>query len=341
MKKAVKVLFGGILLLCLLLGQMPALSQAADTKELRLICEEGYTKVENMLWRLFRIGESRDGQFVLTGQFAGYPVDMKHLTEKNVGAAAMALESFAVGDEIPEADRGYTDKNGTVSFKNLEPGLYLVIPSEVSVDIDTYYSSPVIVEMTADDDRSILPKVYVTGSLSGSGRQFTVKKVWKDTDKTASVRPVSVTVDLYKNGTKDRTVTLDAGSKWEYTWETEDTKEVWRVVERDIPAGYTVLIEYNTTQYLIENTFGDGDDLIVTDTNTETTVTTIAETTASTAEATVTTAAQTDEGGDTTTVTDLPQTGQPWVPVYGLAGGGIVLILAGLLLKGRANRDEE
>jgi hypothetical protein len=84
MRKAIKALCSGILVLCLLIVQIPVAVQGADTKELCLICEEGSTRVEKMLWRLFRIGERQDGEFVLTGQFADYPVDMKHISESNI-----------------------------------------------------------------------------------------------------------------------------------------------------------------------------------------------------------------------------------------------------------------
>ena len=41
-------------------------ANADADKELRLICEEGTTQVENMHWSLYSIGERSDETYVLT-----------------------------------------------------------------------------------------------------------------------------------------------------------------------------------------------------------------------------------------------------------------------------------
>ena len=75
----------------LLVLYIPA-AASADNSSVSLICESGSKAVADMHWSIYRIGERIDNEFVLTGDFAEYPVDLTDLSEENIGIVAKSLE---------------------------------------------------------------------------------------------------------------------------------------------------------------------------------------------------------------------------------------------------------
>ena len=85
----------------------------------------------------------------------------------------------------------------------------------------------------------------VTNSRTPGKTSVTVTKAWDDADDQDGIRPASVKVQLYANGTASGDpVTLDEGHRWTHTWTGLFQKEggqdvVYTVRELDAPAGYT------------------------------------------------------------------------------------------------------
>ena len=319
LRKNISAILSLIIIFTALTFCLPAV-HAEGSNELILTCKDGDLKVSRMLWQIYRIGERQDNGFVLTGQFSGYPVDMKNLTEENIGETAQVLESFVIGDSLTEYAHGKTDENGVVRFSDIEPGLYLAVPNQLHIGYDTYYSLPLIAEVNGNE-KAVFPKIYVMSTLSGTDARYTVKKVWIDHDNEYESRPVDITVDIYNNGENFDTVTLNESNGWEYSWDARDMSPGWKVVERNIPRDYTVLIDSAQTQFLIKNSFAGTSS--ITTTPSASTITA----------ASSTTSAASGSG--------LPQTGQPWMPVYILAAGGIGFIFLGLFLKLREDKHEK
>lgn len=329
-------------LLCILMlsASVIPFSHAAGTKSsVTLVCEQESVKVPGMNWKIYRVGEQRGGRFVLTGEFGNYPVDMGNLDTDTVRGIAQALESFIVGDRIKADADGFTDSSGTVVFDGLDKGLYLAVAKRVRIEPSVYMATPLLFEIKEDGSaEEAFPKIYSTITLDGEVGSYTVKKVWADNDDSYEARPVNVTVDLFKDGELYDTVVLDETTNWEYRWNTLDLDSEWRVVERNIPVKYAVLVDYNSKQFLIKNSYapdliiGGGDYKVTTTTTTTSTVTTStgSNTTTSASSTTVTTAKS----------SGLPQTGQLWWPVIPLALGGITLICIGLVSK-QKNKDHE
>ena len=147
-----------------------------------------------------------------------------------------------------------------------------------------------------------------------------------DNDDAYEARPVSVTVDLFKDGYLYDTVFLDEASDWQYCWDELDTNAEWRVVERNIPEKYTVLADYNSRQFVIRNSFvTDGGEY------TETTADSVVTSTINTTTSIVTT---------TATNSELPQTGQLWWPLLPLVLSGMTFICIGML-SGKKNKEDE
>ena len=63
LKKVFAAFFSFLSISLLLTVSLPVASYADDEKELRLICDTGYTQVENMLWKVYHIGERKNNEF--------------------------------------------------------------------------------------------------------------------------------------------------------------------------------------------------------------------------------------------------------------------------------------
>lgn len=315
LKKALSAIMG-MALTFIMITAVFSVSVGADIqRELRLICKKESKQIENMHWNIYRIGEKQGNRFVLIGDFADYPIDFSDINEDNIGSVAQTLESFVIRDAVTPLAGGYTDADGTVSFSGLKSGIYLAIADKIRVGMLDYRAAPLLAEIT-DSGESVFPKIYESIVASSGSVSYTVKKVWLDNDNSENVRPESITVDLYGDGTIADTVTLDESNGWMHEWSELDSETEWRIVERDIPKRYSVLISGDSNQFLIENTL---DDYTVTTTTTTTT--------------TITTTAGRDY--------DIPQTGQLWWPVFILSFGGLMFIVTGLLIRRKTDKNEK
>lgn len=81
---------------------------------------------------------------------------------------------------------------------------------------------------------------------------LTVVKAW-DGDNSAN-RPDSVTLQLYNGAEEMDTITLTAADNWTYTWDDLAADGQWRVVEIDIPVGYTPVYSNSNGVITITNT---------------------------------------------------------------------------------------
>ena len=71
----------------------------------------------------------------------------------------------------------------------------------------------------------------------GEPVKLTVNKIWNDSDE--GNRPDSVTVQLYNGAEGIETVHLGEWNNWSYTWDNLSPQGDWKVVEVNIPKGYT------------------------------------------------------------------------------------------------------
>ena len=321
-KRFALTLIAGLLLLLPVQyrGQKAA---AADDKTITLICRQDETVLSGMEWSLYRVGV-RDGSAVqFVPALSGYSIDLGDLSSESVDAAAKTIEGYVIAAGVSPLAQGSTDTAGELAFGGLDNGLYLAAGRNLQVGNTCYVPSTLLIEVNNTDaslDYDAYPKFYYT-DVSGQQKMYTVKKVWIDNDDQAQKRPADLTIDLYKGGVLSDTVILNAGNSWEYTWSAEDDGTEWRVVEREVPAEYTVVIDYNSSQFLIKNSYNPPE----TTTTAGTTVTTVT----------------TSEPPVTTTAPKLVQTGQLWWPVLPLSLGGVILIGAGISMRAGKKKDEE
>ena len=349
---------------------------ADGNKSITLECYRDDVILDNMKWRIFRVGERTNKGFVLTGDFSGCHVDLEDMSAENIIIAGQTIESYLLEKQIAPLAEGYSDTNGRLVFDKLSKGLYLAVGFPVKRPPFTYEPSPLLLEVRDDAENftyDAYPKM-IRATLAEGARGYMVKKVWLDDSDLFEARPAYVTVDLFRDGELFDTVTLSEANNWQHRWYSLDTEYQWRVAERTVPVNYEMRVEHNTSQFLIKNrhnTISDWGEVTgiprtttsVSVTKTTTTMTTVSNVTSvtggdisqttfppsiSSATALVSTATSittaamkttTTASKDDTSKEDLPQTGQLWWPVLPLAVGGALLVFIGFLL--RSGKDDE
>ena len=86
--------------------------------------------------------------------------------------------------------------------------------------------------------------------------QLKVLKLWKG-DEGRTDRPQSIEVDIFCNGTIFKTVTLSKENNWCYQWTAKANGASWKVVEQNVPDGYTMTVEQKDTTFTITNSRRD------------------------------------------------------------------------------------
>ena len=238
---------------CLLL---PA--TAEDTRSnLTLICRSDPVTLSGMQWNLYRVGaRSADGSYQLEGDFAGDPVSMELTTASEMQTAADTLENYAVLEQRQPQSTDKTDDSGSVTFGELEKGLYLLAGKMVVSGDKRYIPSPVLVEIAGKPEEMNLlayPKFQVRKLPTSDTIQYTVRKVWKNDESQPQDRTAFIDVGLYQDGTLTDTVRLDESNGWTYHWSADALADC-RILEMDVPKGYTVVYRGNETQFLMINT---------------------------------------------------------------------------------------
>lgn len=293
------------LLFCVMLLQQTVF--AADPEQTGSI-RLNYSAVDNAEFKVYRAGEITDNwEFVLTGAFQDIPADLNDLDTEAMTELSETLAAYAAADGIEPDYLGRTDENGQVVFEGLTKGLYLIIGESVIWDGMRYDPVPFLLTVPSQDAEGTwnyqteADVKYETSVPEKEETEYKVVKYWVG-DGSGNARPVQITVDILRDGVLYDTQTLNAENNWSYSWTAEDNGSVWQVVEREIPDHYTVKVEKNKTMFLLTNTYT----------------------------------------GDTPE--EVPKTGDssvPLLPVTLLSLSGMVLILAGLAVRGRREKDDE
>lgn len=244
---------------CLIFTQQKEISaaEAGRTGSIHLY----YSPAEGTKFSVYRAGDiTENWEFVLTGAFQDIPADLNDLDTEKMTKLAGTLGDFAEANHTEPDFVKPTDADGEVLFENLEKGVYLVIGESVIRDGVKYDPVPFLLTVPSLNDegewvyQAEAEVKYETSVPTGEEVEYKVTKHWADSGNDKK-RPSAVTVDILKNGELYTTQTLSAENNWSYSWKAEDDGSVWTVVEREIPDGYTVLIEKNQTSFIVTNTY--------------------------------------------------------------------------------------
>lgn len=250
-----------------------------------------------------------DLEFELTGDFAKYPVKVNGLDAEGYRLLAETLETYVLKDGIKAYDKTTVNENGVAEFpatkEVMEQGLYLVISQKYIDENQNFTYAPILICLPNRDvdgnwvyDETIYPK----DAPEDEKTSIKVVKIWKGNDDK---RPEKIEVELLKDGKVFDTVILNEENNWRYEWKLLE-KGNWKVAEKDVPEGYTVIVSEEQTGYVIINTYEEPP-----------------------------TTPPTPPTPPTTPPGKNPQTGVLWWPVPILAGVGMVLFMIGWVKRRR------
>ena len=213
--------------------------------------------------KLYKIADvSADYQYTLTSSFEKSNLILNGIqTVGEWNVIRSTLETFILANEVAADFNAVTDFEGKASFDALKPGLYLAIKERIIKDETTYvFDSALIALPGLSADGLWQYQVDVTSkseiippSEDDEEIELKVLKLWKG-DSGSSARPTTIEVEIFRNSISYQTVTLSEDNHWTYTWSAKDDSSDWKVVERNIPTGYTITIEERETSFVLTNT---------------------------------------------------------------------------------------
>ena len=256
-----------ICLLMILSVSVSARSEVDVDKSSSLVLSYKYNDIafESIEISIYHVADfTISGEFVLRGDFASYPIDVKTVkTQLEWNKIASTLDAYTKADKLVPTAKATTDKDGNAVFSNLKVGLYLVIGcraeyAEGYCDYNTFLISVPGLDENEEWIYDVVAKPKISHhEITGKDIEYTVTKLWKDTGYEEK-RPKSVEVAIYKDGQKVETITLNKENNWTYTWKAKDDGSRWTTVESKVPEGYYVTFETNGNTFIITNTY-DGE----------------------------------------------------------------------------------
>lgn len=266
-----KRIFSSLFAICLVLLLLPLQVYAVNPIDVSRPCslrvEYSYDQqaFPGQKIALYRVADCfADGTWELSGDFAGDPVNIHGITSQTEWRQATStLLSYAAADQRTPFREGVTDSAGQILFENLTAGMYL-IPGVLAESSDGNYQFEaflVVLPHPAQEgdhlyDVTSKPKCSHS-TPTPETRRYTLVKHWKDTGYESS-RPESVTVDILNNGQVVMTQQLTRDNNWSFSWDVLDDGSIWQVVERNVPAGYTVTATREGNTFLLTNTRSGG-----------------------------------------------------------------------------------
>ena len=222
------------------------------------------TAFPGQLVNLYKIADvSADFQYTPTTDFASAGLALNGIqTTGEWNVIRTTLESHILAEGLKPDLSTTTNHDGTACFDALKPGLYLAVADIAVLDSWVYSFDAALIalpglgtdglwqyQVSATAKYQAIPPVIPDDVL-----QLKVIKLWKG-DENQTSRPRSIEVEIFCNGVSFQLATLSADNNWSYTWAVPDDGASWKVVERNIPAGYTVTVEERNTTFVLTNTF--------------------------------------------------------------------------------------
>ncbi len=265
--------------------------------------------IEGAEFRIYKVG-SYDDQYNFTPSeaFADYEVDYETET------FGETLKYYVNRDDVTPLETAETGADGTIKFKNLEKGYYLILSDTIRKDGKKYVTLPVTVNIPGKDtedgpaawDRHVYAKYSVVDEDQDTV-DIKAQKIWDDGEGTS--RPTSIVVQLTRDGEVYNEAELNKENNWYAEWKDLDADYDWGVTEKGVPDDYKVSIsaEDDGKTFVITNKYkkpGDDDD----------------------------NPPPPDHHKNPKDKDRLPQTGQLWWPVCLLISLGMLSIIVGMKL---------
>ena len=221
---------------------------------------------------LYRVADWDGGAFTLRDEYAdadfgtdargwdGLMDDLKDgkASAEQFQAAANTLDAYVRAEGIEATQTGTIYGLGA-SFSGVDKGLYPVVYDRFEDAVKTCGSSASLVSVPSNENGELVSdvKAYSKSSCEATPEspettRVDVTKVWKG--DTQQARPGSIQVQLIRDGEVYDTATLAAGNNWKHSWSGLDASHDWLVREKNVPEGYVVAVERDSTDVTITNT---------------------------------------------------------------------------------------
>lgn len=206
---------------------------------------------------LYRIAEfSEQGEFTYTSEYSSLKTDISHADQEDWKALDAELSAY-ISQNAPSAVSVLTTgEDGKCTYSGLERGLYYILGKPVPVDGWVYTPMPILVALpnrtSAEGEWEYHVDVSPKYSRETEKIDLRVKKVWADS-AAGDKRPVSVTVDLLRDGEVFDTVVLESKNNWEHIWAELEAKYTWSVEEKAV-SGYSTQVRREGNTFFITNT---------------------------------------------------------------------------------------
>ena len=165
-------------------------------------------------------------------------------------ALAAKLDAYVKERSFP-VTKLVTDAQGNVTFTNLALGTYFIQQSNTVPGYAPCTSFLVTVPNHNADgyvyDVNASPKTEITKLTD-----ITIKKVWNT--GTSAKAADSVTVQLLKDDVVMETATLNAQNKWQVTYKDMPESDGYRIVEVNVPRGFTATYSQKGYEFTVTNT---------------------------------------------------------------------------------------
>ena len=263
-------------LLCVCLCLLPCSAQAVSTADaiepitMERACSLTLSYVSNgaafadVPVNLYQIAEvSADLQYTLTPPFQTTGLVLNGIqSAEEWNTVRSTLKACILVNDIAADFTGRTDPAGQICFEPLQPGLYLTLAGRGEQNGLSGSFGPALIAVPGlGSDGRWQYQVTVASKNEGTPPsepdeeiQFKVLKLWKG-EINRTERPQSIEVEIFRDGVRERTVTLSEDNHWSYTWTAENGSADWVVAERNVPEGYTVTVGERATTFILTNTW--------------------------------------------------------------------------------------
>ncbi len=233
-------------MLCMFILIAPLSANGAEKCSMVLTYSKENAVFSGLDIKIYRVA---DADLNKLSPFESYPVQVKGITSQSEWSdTAVTLRSYIVADSIEPYMSAETDAEGTVTFSGIEKGLYLVCGVRAEADSRHFIFYDFMINVS--ENVTAKPKSGISEPTGGE-TTYSIIKLWKNDDLHS--RPLSVTVDILKDGELHETVILDHINNWSYSFKS-DSDSVWSVAERNVPEDYFVLITEKAATFIITNT---------------------------------------------------------------------------------------
>lgn len=204
---------------------------------------------------LYRVASvSKDGSYEYTDEFKdaeNSSIDLNKLeTSEELKNAAMTLKGYAANKEGVTK----TTTSSTLTYSNLNTGLYLVVADNLVIDGKTYTYLPYLISLPQGTDYDV--SIDFIKYSKNPSHEYKIVKRWVDKGLT---HPEKIEVELYNGSSLVETITLDAKNNYAYSWKTDQAIN-YSIKEKNVK-GYKGIVSSSSneqsTEYIITNTSVD------------------------------------------------------------------------------------